>query len=247
MASVASYGAGDRFIIRLFYFLAINPGAEYNTQVTVEALTGGGLPELTECGVRFADCMGRMMFDTVALDRITISTFVEDSRPYDPNAFVSQEIEVGPIGRNSSGQQILAARNVLKLAKKVPTGRQGKISLRFALSESDVQAPAGEMVLTNEAAITSALEQALTLSQFDEYFPAQGGIFNPVLLNVSPVGPFYVSRYVTNIVVNGAGFNSTNHKHYDVGGEEYQRRAKKADRHLALLSAKQAALEVGEG
>jgi hypothetical protein len=72
----------------------------------------------------------------VTIDRAVISTYVRDSRPYNPDAFTSIPVNVS--GTNSGGGDSMPVEYCLFVRRSVATGRSGKLLYRGTLSEAAV-------------------------------------------------------------------------------------------------------------
>lgn len=155
--------------------------------------------------------------ETVAFDHGILSTWLPDSHPYDPAAFVSQSLAgiTGQLELPSAGTA--QPRNmVLKVRRVADYGRQGKLSYRGVLNETDVTT-------------SNALEPTLASGSLASYQTAldlhkaailgaivDAGMTNGYHAMIRLRSGTVEARAVTDLEVDGVGFNKPNHKYYDV-------------------------------
>lgn len=80
--------------------------------------------------------------------RAIISTWTPDSKPYNPNSFVSVPLQQGG-SRDIVNAELAPLHMCLKVSFQVNTGRQGYRLYRGCLTEGDFNSPAGLPVLIN--------------------------------------------------------------------------------------------------
>lgn len=155
----------------------------------------------------------------VFFDRATISTWDPEGPVYDPEAL--SVINYGVMGqRNTLAEQKVDLNAVYNVKRTAQFGRAGKLAYRGVLVESDVNATAsgfwqldpasglatgGDLFMDYRAALVNYLiggGEGVVLSLIGQYGTAE---------------PVIVTRPVTDLVPQGAGFNRMNHKWYDRG------------------------------
>jgi hypothetical protein len=110
---------------------------------------------------RLVDLERRIHRPEVTIDRAVVSTYVRDSRPYNPSAFTS--IPVNLAGNNSGGGESLSIEYCTFVRRVVESGRTGKLLYRGSLAE--------EWVTTQglRAVLTSAYQNA-TQASLNEWY-----------------------------------------------------------------------------
>jgi len=100
-------------------------------------------------------------------DRMVISTWSPDSKPYDPDTFYTAAL-TGNGTRDTIGE-LEPITACLSIARQPSSGRLGHIFLRGVLSQNDTSAPAGITVLNDLDAMDTELQAAITTSGLDGY------------------------------------------------------------------------------
>jgi len=152
-----------------------------------------------------------LLLNTGVIDLLTISTWAEDSHPYNPESFVT--IPQSVTGQRTIGtQQSLDLRVTWFLKRQVESGRIGRIFLRNSLVEEDVQSFAGTYALSDPATRQGALEEAIDGSGISTNFA--DSLSEPKL---ALIGAGQVTRELTNITSGGVALVKLNHKYFNRG------------------------------
>lgn len=210
--SVLSYDAADLFVIRTIKSLQTNPANKWANSYEFRAKTPGSEDELLNLGTILINFEARLARDVVNFDRILISTWSPDSRPYDPETFISSTVTA--VGEVDTAGTELGLNNCMSVARMASSGRFGHLFYRGYLVESDVQAPAGKTVLTDRTGQQAVLVGALASSGLDDYVGAAGvGGLEMVLISKlgSQVRPIIQLRVqgVSAVPTDHAWFNRT--------------------------------------
>jgi len=106
---------------------------------------------------RLVNLERRLHRPEVTIDRAVVSTYVRDSRPYNPDSFTS--LPVNLTGNHSGGGESLPIEYCLFVRRSVATGRTGKLLYRGALGEEWVTTRGLRAVL--EAPYLNAMQSSL--------------------------------------------------------------------------------------
>lgn len=148
-------------------------------------------------------------YDICTIDQVTISTWEEDSHPYNPLSFVTTPFsQVGQ--RSSSAQQILDLRVCWFVKRLASSGRIGRLFYRAALSEADVQSFGGDFVLSDTEAMSDILTGALAAGAITSNM--QPGTAQPQL---ALIGAEQVTRFLLGFSSGGVAVVKLNHKYFD--------------------------------
>lgn len=165
--SVLTFTTNDRFIFRIIKHYTTNPSRQWSNSYEVLANSAGSLGDLTVLGSAL-ELFESLLHNTfTAFDRLVISTWSPDSKPYDPDAFYVQEL-TGNGTRDTTGE-LEPITTCLSVARQPTSGRLGHIFYRGVLSQGDTSAPSGITVLNSPGALTSELNDALTDSELSGY------------------------------------------------------------------------------
>lgn len=147
-------------VARAYMHYATRPNDEWTH--TLEYNFGGVLEsgEAEIIAFDMAEGLSNMLLETVIIDRVVLSTWEQDSAPYDPS-----KLRVVPIGIFGLVEFLVGEETdddiVVYVRKSVSSGRAGKIQLRGCLLDSNMESDAGSWVLSSS--LRSALEARLDL------------------------------------------------------------------------------------
>lgn len=147
----------------------------------------------------------------------TVSTWVPDSHPYDPDVFVTQELSGhGNRGNSTPPNSTALDSNVcLQVKRQCTSGRSGKLFYRGCLLETDVEMGGdGSFTLTAGTGIAPGGTQwvAYTTAMAPFLTAAEGG---DALSLISKVGTTTHIRPVDALVPRGVTINRRNHRYFD--------------------------------
>jgi hypothetical protein len=149
----------------------------------------------------------------------TVSTWVPDSQPYDPDAFVTQEL----VGHGSRGNGVppnptaLDSNVCLQVKRQCTTGRSGKLFYRGCLLEGDVEMGGdGRFTLTAGSTIIAGGADwvAYTTAMAPFLNAAEGA---DALSLISAVAGGQRVRPVDALIPRGVTVNRRNHRYFDRG------------------------------
>jgi hypothetical protein len=212
MPVVETFNITENFTFRIIKYHALNPDRKWASTYEFNAIGTGSEDELLALGVALVSFEAAFHRDTILFDRLLISTWAPDSKPYNPSTFISSGLSavglVGAVGENA------ALNQTLSVARIAASGRQGHIFYRGVLNEAEISAPAGKSILTSRASYQTAIDNALTTSGLDDYVgPSARLSLKLVMINssgtqVRPVNTLFV-KGVTTLPMDHAWFNRT--------------------------------------
>jgi len=164
---ITPFAVGDKFIYRVLKSLTTNPDNRWVNTYEFRAGEVGAEADLLTLGTALVNFEIAMSRETVQFERLTISTWVPDSVPYDPAAFITTTLTGA--GTLPITDDVSPLNMCLSVARIAATGRSGHIFLRGNLTEEDVTAPAGKSVLTARPTKQTQLDGALSSSGLDAY------------------------------------------------------------------------------
>lgn len=174
--SVSTYTAGDLFTLRVIKSHLNNPDNKWANSYEFRAVVGGSEDELLELGIAVVMFEQALHQIAINFDRLLISTWAPDSKPYNPESFISSTLTgVGQAVTSSDG---IGLHNTLSVTRQCAFGKFGHLFYRGCLEETQVSAPAGKSILTSKATIQGQIEAALTASNLDGY------------IGLTPTAPF---------------------------------------------------------
>lgn len=209
--SVADFAANDLFVIRIVKSLYANPDNRWANTYEAKATEAGGANVLLELAVALKEFEILLHSPGVQFRQLTVSTWSEDSVPYNPAAFLSFALNE-PGTRTLTGGP-LALNKTLSVARVVTTGRLGHVFYRGSLGEGDVEAPAGTDILTNAPAMVTQVAASVTAAELEPYFVGGDGSLQLVMVtksgdNIRPIVNFFPVG-VSSVPTDHAWYNRT--------------------------------------
>lgn len=207
---VDSFDGADRFIVRVVKHLITNPDDTWANSYEFRATDPGGEAELLALGTAVVEFERLFHYDTTIFDRLLISTWEEDSVPYDPSAFISTSLSA--VGELTALTSALALNQCLSVTRVATSGRFGHLFYRNCVAEGDVFAPAGKTVLNERAVFQTRIDGAIDDSDLTNFIgsSASGGL-NMVMVNKSGSQ----TRMVAGLFVQGVSTIKTDHKWFN--------------------------------
>ncbi len=147
--SVIAPTAGEVFRVTIRKALQSNPSATWVNTYEIAA-NSAGLPEGTFANAEEVRLAALTIYEwernlhlvDVLFTRVTVSTWVDDSTPYNGDEFSA--LPVTASGLRVAPAPPLGLESCLFIERQPLAGRTGKIYLRRCLREDDVSAPAGK-------------------------------------------------------------------------------------------------------
>lgn len=207
--SVLEPGASESFIIRIWKGLTTNPSVRWANTYEARFSALGTMADLDSLALGLSTFESMMALASTQFLYYTISSWLPDSTPYNPDAFKTVALDMNGAIAFSSGTD-LDLRICLRLNRAVPTGRIGKIFLRNSLLQAQVNNSAGTYALVGSGAIQTNVDEAVEESGIDANF--EDGIAQP---HLALIGASQVTRFITGLTVGGVSFVKLNHKYFD--------------------------------
>jgi hypothetical protein len=160
----------DLFIFRITKYHQLNPKNRWVNTYEFKALDSVSEGALLVLGTILVQFEQALHLASTIFDRLLISTWEEDSKPYDPNVFVSTTLT--GIGLNPSASVPISLEQPLVVTRAASTGRVGHLFYRNVLTEDIVSAPAGRTILDHREDIQTLIDGAMTDSGLDGYIGA---------------------------------------------------------------------------
>lgn len=197
--------ANEVFVIRSYKVYEGNVWANnYEVRVTTDSVTTAGLQQ---AAINIVNAERQFHLNWVNFWKHTISTYVPDSRPYDPTSFIS--VNTSLFGQRSdpgTGQTMPLVTCVFARFSST-TGRPGKRFYRGCLTEDDVTfGTKGHAI--SDARIT-AIQSALS-SLIPEVAPGIDLVLasgTPTPTSIRPVVLFAVAKTTTTRQLSNAYFD----------------------------------------
>ena len=165
--TVSSFIAGDLFVFRIIKHHHDNPSDSWANSYEMVATISGAEADLLAAGLVLVAWEVAMHQNKVDFERLTISTWEEDSVPYNPEAFISVTLtDVGNVGPVTGFEPL---NECLDVTRACPFGRFGHIFFRGALDASEVFAPGGKAALIDTTEIQGRIDDAISSSGLDAY------------------------------------------------------------------------------
>jgi len=198
---------GDVLTVRVFKQFA---GYSWANNYEVEALQDLSNPvvSLEALVTRIANLERPLHISSVIIDRATVSTYVPDSLPYNPNTLATFPLSILATRTITSGA--LPLEICLFVRRSVNFGRDGRLLYRGVLSEADVTELGLRAVLTNNAisAFQGIINSWASTGLGNDFrFVLASGL--PIPTSVRPVTALQVSERVVIKKFNNRYFRRT--------------------------------------
>lgn len=171
--STTSFVTGDLFTVEITKSLSTNPNLKWRNTYEWKALAGGGLADILDSGEKLVAFEKAISYDVVNFEELRVSTWEPDSVPYDPTAFLALPLS-GSGTLDSSGADVMALNVCLNMVRVPESGRFGHIFYRGCLVESDVEAPAGDFILSDPSVFDTRVSTALGSSGVQDQLDQTG-------------------------------------------------------------------------
>lgn len=165
--SVLTFSTNALFVVRIIKHYTTNPSRPWSNTYEAVSNDTGNLGDLTGLGGALVLFEKALHNTFTVFDRLVISTWGEDSVPYDPAAFYTEALS-GAGTRDTSGE-LEPVTACFSVARQPTSGRLGHIFYRGVLSQADTTAPAGITVLSDLPAMDAEVQAAITTAELDSY------------------------------------------------------------------------------
>lgn len=210
MSDILDYPEGEKFVLRTQSSLTANRRVRWHNTYEARATAAGTLSELLGMASSLVGWQAGVTYGYVTLDQITVSTWAEDSHPYNPLGFTT--VVYNQPGLQSVGfDTLVSLRNTLFLKRAVDTGLFGKLFLRGALIGSQLAYGDGEWVLDDLAALQALVDDQVEVNGLTNYLQGLGS----ELLALCMLGAAGETRWINKFDVGGTSDVKLNHKYFD--------------------------------
>jgi hypothetical protein len=104
---------------------------------------------LENLALRIANLERGLHIEGITIDRVTISTYVPDSQPYNPNTLATFPLSI--LSNRPAVSEVLPLEMCLFVRRNTVFGRDGRLLYRGCLTENDMGASAFRPLLTSPA------------------------------------------------------------------------------------------------
>jgi hypothetical protein len=198
MSSLVTPVNGDVFTVHVIKHLKANPLLEWSNTYDFKVLDATS-------GTLFTDAVeGCLAFEvgitlnTVHFSEVRLSTFLPDSKPYNPEAFMSIAQDVD--GTVAPTADVLPIGYAWLIERLTSVGRVGKLFLRGGLAEDGVNSAGGFPAFTFPAANAAALAAQITASHINAFFSPGSAEMVMVVAHYNKVSHVVTTREVLNFV-----------------------------------------------
>jgi len=208
--SVVSFITGDRFRLRVRSSLASNRRIRWFNTYEFRSTNSGDESMLAMLAGNVGSFHTLASYNYVYCDEVGVSTWEEDSHPYNPLNFFT--LPVNTIGSVPLGVKTpISLRQTLFLKRQTIAGLPGKLFLRGALSNEDIEYSDGEWQLANPTGLQTDINTAITSSGMAFYLDG----IESASFYLALIGDGGETRTVSNLVVSGTSDIKLNHKYFD--------------------------------
>lgn len=172
---VETFAPEDMFTVRIFSRLKSNLALPWSNTFEFRAHADGDVVDLDALADVCAAFIAGLSYNLVEVFRYTISTWVPDSHPYDPFAFKDGIPTVTDGQRIPGINQLLGYQGVWAIDKEAYYGRLGKLYLRCAITEADVNGTGGTLTWTDATTMRNLLIDTLDGSGMNDYIYSTAG------------------------------------------------------------------------
>ena len=201
----------ELFILRCTSYDESNPEKKWNNLQEIVCLNGTDIEGLQGIATAYGNFISLMSQITTFTEKVTVSTFMPDTNPYNANEFFVQPIGL-PGGRAISSGDQLPLSVSLYLSKNVLTGHRGKLFVRGMLKESDVVFGGPLFALNNVGSMQVLVNAALTDSAFGLYVGQEASGLTACMASYR--SGVTTIRPITSFQVSGVRNVSLNHKYF---------------------------------
>lgn len=210
--TVLDYGIDDLFILRIIKYHTANPDRQWANSYELHAHSPGDDSTLLSVASAFVLFEQEMHNPLIGFDRFLLSTWQADSKPYNPDTFMS--VPLGTFGTAPDVTNLIGLGQAFSVSRVPASGRFGHLFYRGVLTEDMVSAPAGKSILSSVPAMQTIIDDAIVASELSTYFEPDNapGIS---LVMISPTGEDWrgvgslVAAGVSNLPQDHAWFNRT--------------------------------------
>lgn len=203
-------GAAESFVFRVRKSIIDQPSRVWYNTYEARFFGSPSTEALDQLATGLTFYERELLLNIYQVDSVTISTWAEDSHPYNPLSFVTQP-------KNEPGQRPIGIgtpadlRTTLYVRRVVESGRIGRIFHRGCLLIGDLTSSSGEWALASISVMNSLHDDALAAGQLAQFF-----VTGEQTLKLCLIGENQVTREYEDLQVGGTAQVKLNHKYFDV-------------------------------
>lgn len=196
--SILTYLTGDTFIVRVFKSIGTPILGRWSNTYEVVATDTGDIGDLRALGHSIFEFEKALHLPQAHFDQYTISTWVDDHAPYNPESFFVEPLDGAPGERVLIGDP-LPMNVAWFLRRQVVTGRSGKMFYRMAIGEADVELDGVAWVFANNEDMGGIVIDALASSSLGYYLPGGMAALKLACIGISKGSTTPITRLVQDI------------------------------------------------
>jgi len=202
-------GAAEAFTIRVRKKVIAQPSVHWFNTYECRFHGVGESTDLDSLAAGLVEFEANLLLNVYAIDQVTISTWAEDSHPYNPMSFAT--IPYARAGDRALGVGVAAdLRTALFVKRTVESGRIGRIFLRGYFKVDDLGSNGVEWNDPNMGDTADAIAAAVSAGGLTGNF--ESGLSNPWL---ALIGEGMVTRNILGFTYGGIAQIKLNHKYFD--------------------------------
>lgn len=213
MPDVLTFAIDDKFIFRIFQHPVLDENLSWSNTYEFKARASGTIQDLEDILDKLFSFHTKMSDANTVTYRGTVSTWVPDSHPYNPESFFTKEYPPTIGLRNNVTP--LPPRVTLQLKRDTVVGRPGKLFMRGFLDEVDVEYGPEGYSLKDAPAIASEVAGYITSAGLAEIFAGGGGKLQLVLIGQPKDSNIVYIVDVQALVVRGVTDVQLTHRWYN--------------------------------
>jgi len=210
--SIIEPDINEAFTVRVQSYDVGNPSQKWSNNYVLFNAGGGVYTDLIQGVNNILLFHKAVTYQDVVTERAVVSTRISDSNPYNGDEFTAVELNASG-DRAATTASRLALEVCLFLRKNVQTGRTGKLFIRGALQETDVQFGQSLFSLTSAVSMTSVINTALISSNLEDNLSGGTGLFSLALYTTTPTS--VTTRLIDDLTVAGVRMVNMNKRYYN--------------------------------
>lgn len=202
---VTGFDEGDLFTIRTFKQHTSNPDRVWANNYEFRAKAAGDEGDLASLLNTMLDFEAAIHYGYIRIIRVSASTWEPDSVPYDPAAFVS--IPTSELGARSGDAQGIGLNLTMRVNRIPASGRFGNLFYRGCLEEDEIEAPAGQTIISTASGAFTIFNTALTAGDLQDILAGDNPAWEMVMVNADATQ----IRRVAGLLIAGVSTVPMNH------------------------------------
>lgn len=211
MSSISSFASGDLFEVSIVKSLLGSINSSWVNTYQFQATAGGTIADVETLGLNLVAFEQVFHNGNTFLTEARVATYRPDSKPYNPDTFLSIPSSAG--GVRNPVVNPLPLNQTWFVKRDVDTGRYGKLEYRSVLQQSDVVINGGKYTLSSTFNGSGLLSSAFTAGSM----AISGGIVTGKFKMVMITKKTGIVRPVTGLTSAGVSDIKTDHVFFHKG------------------------------